>query len=270
MELKGYAKLRGALFLVGNCYKEGAVPYRPWVEIVREYLRRSQAELLYKVAGRYAAEIVKLVPEATSKLGTIPSLPSLGPEEERIRMFEAVTQFFINASKDSPLVLFLDNLQWADPSTMQLLCYLGRSLRLQRLAIVGAYRDLELKGREALAECLLEMNRERLFQALPLRRLEASEVGVMVKQTFGEKVPPTLAKLVYEKSGGNPFFVEEILRSLAEERMVQPGEKGWIVPDVSRIRIPETVKAVVTQRLQRLDEACQRIFEFGSCCGAGV
>jgi tetratricopeptide (TPR) repeat protein len=106
-----------------------------------------------------------------------------------------------------------------------------------------------------------------LFQALPLRRLGASEVGVMVRQTFGEKVPSELAKLVYEKSGGNPFFVEEILRSLAEERLVQPGEKGWVVPHVSRIRIPDTVKAVVTQRLQRLDEACQRTLSLAAVVG---
>jgi len=267
MELKAYAKLRGALFLVGNCYKEGAVPYRPWIQIIEEYFRRSRPELLYKVIGVYSAEIVKLVPEATSKLGAVPPLPPLTPEGERLRLFKAVTQFFVNASREAPLVLFLDNLQWADLSTMQLLHYLGRSLKMERLSIVGAYRDLELKEKEALSECLLDMNRERLFQALPLRRLEAPEVGVMVRQTFGDKVPSKLEKLVYEKSGGNPFFVEEILRSLAEERMVQPGEKGWIVPDVSRIRIPETVRAVVTQRLQRLDEACQRTLSLAAVVG---
>jgi len=72
---------------------------------------------------------------------------------------------------------------------------------------------------------------------------------------------------VYEKSGGNPFFVEEVLRSLAEERMIQPGEKGWTVPDVSRIQIPKTVKAVVTQRLKRLDEACQRTLSLAAVVG---
>jgi len=267
MEVKAYAKLRGALFLVGNCYREGAVPYRPWVQIIGEYFRRSQPELLYKVAGIYAAEIVKLVPDAVSKLGVVPSLPSLTPEGERLRLFKAVTHFFINASKETPLVLFLDNLQWADLSTMQLLRHLGQSLGQERLTIVGAYRDLELEERKALSGCLLDMNRERLFQTLPLRRLEASEVGVMVKQTFGDKVPPKLAKLVYEKSGGNPFFVEEILRSLAEERMIQPGEKGWTVPDVSKIRIPKTVKAVVTQRLQRLDETCRRTLSLAAVVG---
>ncbi|UCE16315.1 MAG: tetratricopeptide repeat protein, partial [Candidatus Bathyarchaeota archaeon] len=267
MELKAYAKLRGALFLVGNCYREGAVPYRPWVQIIGEYFRRSQPELLYKIAGIYSAEIVKLVPEAASKLGVVHPLPSLTPEGERLRLFKAVTHFFINASKEAPLVLFLDNLQWADLSTMQLLHHLGQSLRPERLTIVGAYRDLELKEREALSGCLLDMNRERLFHALPLKRLETSEVGVMVRQTFGDKVPPKLTKLVYEKSGGNPFFVEEILRSLAEERMIQPGEKGWIVPDVSRIRIPETIKAVVTQRLKRLDEACQRTLGLAAVVG---
>jgi len=267
MELKAYAKLRGAMFLVGNCYREGVVPYRPWVQIIGEYFRRSRPEVLYKVAGIYSAEIVKLVPEAASKLGAVPPLPSLTSEGERLRLFKAVTQFFINVSKETPLVLFLDNLQWADLSTMQLLHHLGQSLRQERLTIVGAYRDLELEEREALSGCLLDMNRERLFQALPLKRLEASEVGVMVKQTFGDKVPPKLAKLVYEKSGGNPFFVEEILRSLAEERMVQPGDKGWIVPDVSRIQIPKTVKAVVTQRLQRLDEACQRTLSLAAVVG---
>ncbi len=267
MELKAYAKLRGAMFLVGNCYREGAVPYKPWLQIIGEYFRRSQPELLYKVAGIYSAEIVKLVPEAASKLGAVPTLPALTPEGERLRLFKAVTQFFINVSKETPLVLFLDNLQWADLSTMQLLHHLGQSLRQERLTIVGAYRDLELKERKALSRCLLDMNRERLFQTLPLGRLEASEVAVMVRQTFGDKVPLSLAKLVYEKSGGNPFFVEEILRSLAEERMVQPGEKGWIVPDVSRIRIPDTVKAVVTQRLERLDEACQRSLSLAAVVG---
>jgi predicted ATPase len=267
MELKAYAKLRGAMFLVGNCYKEGAVPYKPWIEVIREYFRRSQLQLLHRVVGIHSAEIVKLVPDAVSKLGVVPSLPSLTPEGERLRLFEAVTQFFINASKETPLVLFLDNLQWADLSTMQVLHYLGRSLKMERLTIAGAYRDLELKENKALSGCLLDMNRERLFQTLPLRRLEASEVGMMVRQTFGDKVPSKLAKLVYEKSGGNPFFAEEILRSLAEERMVQPGQKGWVVPDVSKIRIPDTVKAVVTRRLERLDEACQRTLSLAAVVG---
>ncbi|UCE16588.1 MAG: serine/threonine-protein kinase PknK, partial [Candidatus Bathyarchaeota archaeon] len=84
MELKAYAKLRGALFLVGNCYREGAVSYKPWIEIIREYFRRSQPQRVHRVVGIHSAEIVKLVPDAVSKLGVIPSLPSLTPEGERL------------------------------------------------------------------------------------------------------------------------------------------------------------------------------------------
>ena len=267
-ELRSYAKLRGAQCLIGKGgEREGAVPYQPWSAIIKEYVRWAPSLLVFKAVGAFAPELAKLVPELREKLGAIPPSASTPGVQEHVRLYEAVAQFFVNISRESPLALFLDDLQWFDDASMGLLHHMVRAIAAEHLLVVGAYRDLELDDQRSLSRSVSEINRERLFYALPLKRLAFDHVIQMVRQTFGEKVPGELPDLVYAKTEGNPFFVEEVLRSLVEEGAVYPVEKGWGVRDLSQVHVPRGIKEILGKKLERLDEESSHVLSLAAVVG---
>jgi len=267
-ELRSYAKLRGAQCLMSRGgEREGTVPYQPWSDIIKEYVRWAPSLLLFKAVGTFAPELAKLIPEVGEKLGTIPPPTSVPNVQQHIRLYEAVTQFFVNISKESPLVLFLDDLQWFDDASMGLLHHMARAITAEHLLVVGAYRDLELEDQRSLSRSVAEINRERLSYALPLKRLAFDHVLQMIRQTFGEKVPGELPDLVYDKTEGNPFFVEEVLRSLVEEGAVYPVEKGWGVKNLSDVHVPRGIKEAAQKRLECLDEESCHVLSAAAVIG---
>jgi hypothetical protein len=267
-ELRSYAKLRGAQCLIGKGgEREGAVPYQPWSAIIKEYVRWAPSLLVFKAVGAFAPELAKLVPELPEKLGAIPPSASTPGVQEHVRLYEAVAQFFVNISRESPLALFLDDLQRFDDASMGLLHHMVRAIAAEHLLVVGAYRDLELEDQRSLYRSVSEINRERLSYALPLKRLAFDHVIQMVRQTFGEKVPGELPDLVYAKTEGNPFFVEEVLRSLVEEGAVYPVEKGWGVGDLSQVHVPRGIKEILGKKLERLDEESSHVLSLAAVVG---
>ncbi len=267
-ELRSYAKLRGAQCLMSKGgEREGAVPYQPWSDIIQEYARWAPPLLVFKAVGTFAPELVKLVPELGEKLGAIPSSAPVPSVQQHIRLYEAVAQFFVNISKESPLVLFLDDLQWLDDASMAVLHHLACATTAEHLLIVGAYRDLELDDQRSLSRSVAEINRERLSYTLPLKRLVFDDVLQMVRQTFGEKVPDELPDLVYAKTEGNPFFVEEVLRSLVEQGAVYPVEKGWGVKDLFHVHVPRSIKEVLGKKLESLDEESSHVLSLAAVVG---
>jgi predicted ATPase len=143
-ELGAYARLRGMHVLYGRCpalfRMDGVPPYVLWNEVVKDFLQNCTPEQLYKVIGYYPAEVCKLVPEVRQKLGTIPQSFPISPEHERDRLFEAVCQFIINISKEHPLLVVLDDLQWTDQSSLLMLHYLARGVSKESLLLLGDYR----------------------------------------------------------------------------------------------------------------------------------
>lgn len=267
-ELRSYAKLRGAQCLMSKGgEREGAVPYQPWSATIKEYARWAPPLLVFKAVGTFATELVKLVPELAEKLGTIPASAPAPSVQQHVRLYEAVAQFFVNISKEFPLALFLDDLQWVDDASMALLHHMARVITGEHLLVVGAYRDLELDDQRSLSRSVAEISRERLSYALPLKRLAFDHVLQMIRQTFGEKVPSKLPDLVYGKTEGNPFFVEEVLRSLVEEGAVYPVEKGWGVKDLSDVHVPRGIKEVAQKRLERLDEESSHVLSLAAVIG---
>ena len=267
-ELRSYAKLRGAQCLMSKGgEREGGVPYQPWSAIIKEYVRWAPPLLVFKAVGTFAPELVKLVPELGEKLGTIPPSASAPGVQEHVRLYEAVTQFFVNISRESPLALFLDDLQWFDDASMALLHHMVRVISAEHLLVVGGYRDLELEDQRSLSRSVAQMNRERLFHAIPLKRLAFDHVLQMVRQTFGEKVPGEVPDLVYAKTEGNPFFVEEILRCLVEEGAVYPVEEGWGAKNLAQVHVPRGIREVLGKKLKSLDEESSHVLNLAAVIG---
>jgi tetratricopeptide (TPR) repeat protein len=271
-ELGAYARLRGMKMLYGRCpalfRMDGVPPYVLWNEVVKDYLQNCTPEQLYKVIGYYPAEVCKLVPEVRQKLGTFPQSLPISPEHERDRLFEAVSQLIINISKEAPLLVVLDDLQWTDQSSLLMLHYLARGVSKESLLLLGDYRDTDIDEAHALSPVLTELNRERLFQSIQLKRMSLNDISEMIRQILEQdEVPREFCELVYEKTRGNPFFAEEVIRSLKEEEVIYRDGNKWKIREISRIEFPKTVKSVIKARISRLDEECQNVLTTASFVG---
>jgi len=271
-ELGAYARLRGMQVLSGRCpalfRMDGVPPYVLWKEVIKDYLEVCSPEQLYRVIGFYPGEVSKLIPELKQKLGAFPQSLPISPESERDRLFEAVFQFVTNVSKEAPLLVVLDDLQWTDQSSLLLLHYLARGVYRECLLLLGAYRDTDVDERHPLSPVLTELNRERLLQPVPLKRLSLDDVSEMIRRILEqEDVPREFCELVYERTRGNPFFVEEVIKSLKEEGVIYREEDKWKIEEVSRIEFPKTVKSVIKTRIGRLDDECQHVLTMASFVG---
>ncbi|NIO36593.1 tetratricopeptide repeat protein [Candidatus Bathyarchaeota archaeon] len=271
-ELGAYARSKGMQVLSGRCpalfRMDGVPPYILWEEVIKDYLETSTPEQLFRVIGAYPVEVSKLVPELKHKLRTFPQSFPLSPEHSRDRLFEAVSQFITNISRETPLLVILDDLQWTDRSSLLLLHYLARGVYKESLLILGAYRETYIDEKHPLSPVLTELNRERLLQSVPLKRLSFDDVSEMIKRILEQdEVPKEFCRLVYERTRGNPFFVEEVIRSLKEEETIYLEAKRWKVKEVSKIEFPKTVKSVLKKRIGRLDDETQTVLTIASFVG---
>jgi tetratricopeptide (TPR) repeat protein len=271
-ELRAYAHQRGMQVLYGRCPAlfriDGVPPYILWSEVIRDYLDKCSLEQLYRVIGFYPAEVAKLVPELVQKLRAIPQSFPISPEQEQNRLFEAVSQFITNISRETPLLVVLDDLQWTDPSSLLLLHYLARGVQKTPLLILGAYRSTDIDAKHPLSPVLAELNRERLPQSVSLKRMSLNDISEMIKQILEQDdVPTEFCKAVYEKTRGNPFFAEEVVKSLKEEEIIHREQNRWEFKETSEFEFPETVRNVVKARFSRLDEDCQNVLTLASFVG---
>jgi tetratricopeptide (TPR) repeat protein/KaiC/GvpD/RAD55 family RecA-like ATPase len=271
-ELRAYAHLKGMQVLYGGCpglFRTDRVPpYILWHEVIRDYLENSNLEQLYRVIGFYPAEVAKVAPELSQKLKAIPQSFQISPEQEQNRLFEAVSQFITNIAREAPLLVVLDDLQWADPSSLLLLHYLARGMQKTPLLLLGAYRSTDVDAKHPLTPILAELNRERLQQSVSLKRMSLDDISEMIKNILQqEDIPQEFCKLVYEKTRGNPFFAEEVIKSLKEEGIIYREENKWKIEEITKIEFPETVKNVLKTRFSRLNNECQNVLTMASFVG---
>jgi eukaryotic-like serine/threonine-protein kinase len=300
-ELATYARLRGARVLTGRCYGgEGAPPYWPWIQAIGPYMHNPNGEALLSEMGHGVPYIARVgsddaavgEPHDTDpplilerlgrhtgnrsshigedrRVGTVAQPGQrrrnrfVQAEQARFRLFLRITAFLKNQAKEQPLVLILDNLHWADKPSLLLLEFLAQELRDARMLVIGTYRDMEVGRQHPLCQTLAELGREELARHILLQGLSEQDVACLIEVTTNRQPPPALVTRVYEKTEGNPFFVNEIVRLLVTDgRLNRPEqEASWNLP------IPQTVSEVVGHRLDRLSAECNRVLATASVIG---
>jgi len=271
-ELMAEARERGMTALIGRCYEmEGAPPYIPFVEMVEAAARLFPAETLRTAFGDSAPEVAKLIPELRRMFPDIPEPPLLPPEQERRYLFNGMREFIARSGRAQPLLLVLDDLHWADDSTLVLVQHIAQQLQEMPVLLIGTYRDVELDVARPLARTLEELLRQRLVHRISLRRLPEDGVSAMLRALSGQDPPPPLVQAIYSETEGNPFFVEEVFKHLAEEgKLFDHSGKDWR-PDlqISELDVPEGVRLVIGRRLKRVSEQCRRVLTAAAVIGRG-
>jgi len=258
-ELATYAGLRQAQVLWGRCYEgEGAPPYWPWVQAIRSYVRDQDAELLRSEMGAGAADIAQIVSDVKDQLPGLEIPPELEPEQARFRLFDSITAFLKNAARLQPLMLVLDDIHWADEPSLLLLRFLAQQLSDSCIFVVGCY-----PRQHPLSDTLAQLSREQVFQRHLLRGLSRDETELLVEETAGIRPSHPLVENVFAHTEGNPYFLTEVVRLFSQQRESSEIETGG----PQNLRIPEGVREVIGQRLNRLSQQCNRILATASIIG---
>ena len=190
-------------------------------------------------------------------------------EAFRVRLFAIIEQLLLRLAEERPVVILLEDLHWADHSSIELLSHLLPLTARGRVGIIGVSRSAnEPAGNWEKLRPALEQHRERLTE-ISLDPLSAESSRGLVEQLLGGNyLPEKLNEEILDKSGGNPFFLEEVLRSLIERGALTRSEHGWEVSAlVETIRVPDTLQGVLLSRLDRLPEESKRVIQKAAVIG---
>ena len=257
----------GGVVLAGRCDEDLGVPFQPFVEALHHYVSHA-SELR---PGRYGGELARLVPELASKVPGLPQPLRSDPETERYRLFDAVAAWLAEVSGEEPVLLLVDDLHWAAKPTLLLLRHVLRSAEPLRLLVVATYRDSEVGRGHPLAELLADLRRVECVERFPLTGLDRAAVTAFIEAAAGHALGDDdegLPRAVWAETEGNPFFVAEVLRHLAETGGIEQRDGRWVMTaPVDQLGIPEGVRDVVGRRLSRLSETANRALWVASVVG---
>jgi DNA-binding winged helix-turn-helix (wHTH) protein/predicted ATPase len=263
-ELACTAAGRGASVLSGWCYEgEGAPPYWPWIQILHAALEGPEAVVLREELGAGASDILQIVPEVRERLPDLPEPPRLPPEEIRFRLFQSITTFLQNRAAQTPLLVVLDDLQWADSASLRLLEFMAREMAASPILVLGAYRDDELGAGDALTGTLAELARHALCERLVLGGLSREEVSELLASVTDTQPSLALIEAVTERTGGNPFAIKEIASLLRSEGRLAELARS----DAMQLRLPPTVKEMIRRRLSRLSSESRSLLRVAALVG---
>ncbi len=266
------------------------IPYQAlaaaFQELVRQFLTETEAQLqqwreeIQDALGENGQIIIDVIPEVELIIGKQNSVPDLPPTESQNR-FNLVFQNFIQVfcQKEhlltkAPVVLFLDDLQWADSATLQLLQLIMTHANTQYLLLIGAYRDNEVSATHPAILTLSEMKKQGVVvNHLSLSPLNLNQVNEFIADTLKTDCIHThkLAEFVWEKTQGNPFFIKEFLKSLYTDKFLKFDTKAgawtWDLEQIITRSITDNVIELMTEKIQRLSESAQKVLQLAACIG---
>lgn len=276
----------GALVIATGCSEQygAAEPYQPFVEAFRDLAyggeraagRKSFGELARKlapywvqaipVAGDVIAATMVTAAELKGSLGgaTATAAP---PSEEAL--FFQYTELFLAALAEHPILLFIDDLHWADRASVSLLAHLARKVADKPALIIGTYRPADVEvSQHPIKQAKLELERYGVAVEVALQQFDSADLAEFVQEELGGPPTPELLHLLEHRAGANPLFFGELLRWLVEQGYARDIQGEWgLAQPPEAIEIPRSVESVIEKRLSRLDPELYRVLEYASVEG---
>lgn len=252
-EVGALATKDGAIVLHGGASEaEGMPPYLPFLEALGRHIQVTPLDQLRTQVAAAPHELATLLPELITRLGDLPASQPLPPEQARFRLYEAIGAFLAVIGAAHALVLILDDLQWADTASLDLLCHLARHQSNAHLLVLGAYRESEIERNPALARILVELTRQRVLATVAVGPLSVEETGMLAISKLGVSLNAGVNALLHAQSEGNPFFAEELLDCWIEEGALVHVQNQWIAVTPLDHALPPSIVAALQQRFTRL------------------
>ena len=259
----------GATVLYGDCDGVVGFPYGPFATALDHLVRHHEPEALRRLLGPGGGELTRLLPDLESRVGELPQRATADADTERHRLHTAVTDLLVAVSAEAPLLLVLEDVHWADASTLQLMRHLVRSGADARMLLIATFRDSEAELQAELAQALVDVYRTEGVVRLRLGGLSRVEIAEFVRLSAGVEATPELAGAITDLTGGNAFLVTELWRELVGSGAVETGPHGArLTRGAEALGVPTTVREMVDQRLARLSPGTIEVLELAAVMGA--
>ncbi|AFY82192.1 AAA family ATPase [Oscillatoria acuminata] len=265
------------------------IPYQSLIQAFQNLIRQILTETPERLArwqqrivealGTEGAVITDVIPELELLIGEQPPVPELPPTETQNR-FNLLFQKFIAvfAQKEHTLVLFLDDLQWVDLASLKLIQRLATASESQALLIIGAYRDNEVDVAHPLISAVEQMEEQgAIINRIELQPLKLEDINELIADTLHCSVTKSLplAELIDQKTQGNPFFINQLLKSLYDSSLLTfhfPDGKGrgawsWEMDQIQAVGMTDNVVELMTQKIQKLAPTVQESLKIAACIG---
>jgi class 3 adenylate cyclase/tetratricopeptide (TPR) repeat protein len=270
IEIAEEAQARGMRVLTGHCVEmSGAPPYLPYVEMIEQAVSNPRSPLALREAlGDVAPEIARIAPTLRRVFPDILPPVELPAELARRYVWNSLSEFIGRAGQSQPLLLVLEDLHWADESSLLLTEYLAPLLPEMPVLVIGTYRDIEVDLHHPLARVIAQLERRRLVERVSLGSLSLDGVRAMLWALAGQPAPEELIRVINRETEGNPFFVEEVYLHLVESGVLLD-EHGRLRNDLqlTEVSVPETIRLVLGQRLDRLTLSTREVLVAAAVSG---
>ncbi len=260
-ETSVHAREGGFVVASGRCYEaQSGVPFYPFLEALAKLYEDAPPKVREEIPERWPY-LARLLPDHFP-------LAASGGREEAQRLLRAVTGFVREVSAERPVALLLDDLHHADSASVDLLAHLCRHTRPDRVLLLGTYRDVEVGPEHPLRKAVRELDREQLVEKVEVRRLGREETAALMSDRLnGAEVSEEFSGLVFDHTGGNPFFTVEVLKALIERGDPFLWEGRWSSKDMQDFAVPESVSEAILERVSRLRPETRQALEEASVLG---
>jgi predicted ATPase len=258
--------------LFGHWEEDLATPYQLFAEVLSHYVTHaSGAELVAHVAA-HGSELSRLVPALASRIPGLAPSKATDSDTERYLLFAAIVGLLATVSESQPLVLVFDDLQWADKGSLLLFRHLIAADQGMRVLILGTHRRSELSRSHPLTDILAALRRQSGVSRIELTGLDDNDVVAYLEAAAGRTLDAAgvgLAHAVYRETDGNPYFVSEVLRHLAETGAIYRDASGRWTAETSteQVALPDSVREVIGARVGRLGKDAERVLSVAAVTG---
>jgi class 3 adenylate cyclase/tetratricopeptide (TPR) repeat protein len=261
----------GGLVVYGRSDEDLGVPYQPWIEAFGQLVAHAPEQVLVSHVGARGAHLARLVPQLAERLQV--EAPSGGDADaERFVLYGCVTDLLSRMSAEQPVLFVLDDLHWADRATVQLLRQVANAEQPMRVGVLGTFRDSEIGTDHPVSELLAALHREGGADRIALRGFGDDELLALLETIAGHDMDDqgvALRDALLAETAGNPFFVAEILRHLAESGAIYQRDDGrWVADaDLRAAGLPVSVREVIGRRIATLGPDTERVLALASVIG---
>jgi predicted ATPase len=257
----------GAAVLEGHCYDENpAPPYGPFADALRPLIRERGPEAVARAVGAWAADLSLILPEMEL---LAPETRLVGdPQSQKRRLFEVIHRALQPHDAERCDVVILEDMHWADQTSQELLAYVARAVERDPILILATYRGDELHRRHPLTQLIAQLTHERRYHEVRLPPLSRDELAGMLEATLERPLPGAFVDALYERTEGNPFFVEEILKALIErdrlDALIAAARRGH---HSAQLDIPIALKDSILGRTADLDPTTAEVLRYAAVIG---
>lgn len=260
----------GVAVTFGACQEGLGLAFHPWIAAVEHLLEHCRADWSVVLRPGHMAALRRLLPHVTHLLPDGQDLV-VDPDAERYLLFDAMARV-LGATPSAGIMVVLDDLQWADNSSLQTLAYLLRSTADARGLMVGTYRPGELGPDHPFSGLLADWHREPRVRRIQLSGLADDDVVTLIETAAGQRLGETAVRMAHElrrETAGNPFFLVEMLRHLTEaDLIVQEADGSYALRAApSQLALPSSVTEVISRRVARLGDSAARILSLAAVVG---